>query len=60
MFELIGFLIVAFFGFKILRFFLSSPESNYQRASKKYMENPTDANYKFMLAAKIRMENRNK
>jgi len=56
MFEFIGFLIVTFFGFKIIRFFFSSPSSNYERAAKKYMENPTDANYKFMLAAKIRME----
>ncbi len=60
MFEFIGFLVVAFFGFKIIRFFLSSPQSNYERAVKKYLENPTDANYKFMIAARIRMENQNK
>ena len=56
MFAFIGFLVVAFVGFKILRFFLSSPESNYERAQKRYMENPTDANYKFMIAARIRLE----
>ncbi|RYL21272.1 MULTISPECIES: hypothetical protein [Acinetobacter] len=56
MFEFIGFLVVAFFGFKILRFLLSSPEKNYERATKKYMENPTDANYRFMEAARISME----
>lgn len=52
----IGFLVVAFFGFKIIRYFLSSPQSNYERAQKRYMENPTDANYKFMIAARIRLE----
>lgn len=56
MFEFIGFLVVAFFGFKILRYVFSSPEKTYERAERKWMENPTDINYKFMLAARIRME----
>lgn len=56
MFEFIGFLIVAFFAFKILRYFISSPESNCDRAERRYMENPTDINYKLMVAARIRLE----
>lgn len=55
MFEFIGFLVLAFFGFKILRYIFGSPEKAYERAQKKWMENPTDINYKFMLAAEIRM-----
>ncbi|MBF7684093.1 hypothetical protein I2F27_12420 [Acinetobacter sp. B5B] len=56
----IGFLVVAFFAFKILRFLFGSPEKNFERAQKRWLIDPTDANYKFMIAAKIRSEkNRN-
>lgn len=33
-----------------------STEKAYERAEKRYIEKPTDTNYKLMLAAKIRME----
>lgn len=56
MFEFIGFLIVAFFVFRILRYIFGSPEKACERAERRYMENPTDANRKFMMAARIRLE----
>lgn len=56
MFEFIGFTVLAFIGFKILRYIFGSTKKAYERAERRYMENPTDTNYKLMIAARIRME----
>ncbi len=55
MFEFVGFVVVAYFVWKILRYFLF-PASSLERAERRYMENPTDTNYKLMVAARIRLE----
>ncbi|WP_436915157.1 hypothetical protein [Acinetobacter gandensis] len=55
MFEFIGFVVVAYFAWKILRFFLF-PGVYAERAERRYMENPTDANYKMMVAARMRAD----
>ena len=38
MFEFIGFLVLAYFGFKILRYLFGSPEKAYERAEKKWID----------------------
>lgn len=55
MFEFIGFVVVAYFAWKIIRFFLF-PVSYAERAERRYMENPTDSNYKMMVAARMRAD----
>lgn len=55
MFGFIGFLVVVYFGWKILRYFLF-PVGSLERAERRYLENPTNTNYKLMVAARIRLE----
>ena len=44
------------FEFKLFMLFFSSSESAVERATRKYMENPTSANYKIMVATRMRNE----
>lgn len=55
MFEFIGFVVVAYFTWKIIRFFFF-PAAYFKRAERRYIENPTDANYRMMVAARMRLE----
>ena len=57
MLTFIGVVVVAVIAFKLfMLFFFSSSESAVERATRKYMENPTSANYKIMVATRMRNE----
>lgn len=55
MLTFIGVVVVAVIAFKLFMLF-SSSESAVERATRKYMENPTSANYKIMVATRMRNE----
>lgn len=54
MLTFIGVVVVAVIAFKLFMLFFSSSESAVERATRKYMENPTSANYKIMVATRMR------
>ena len=54
MLTFIGVVVVAVITFKLFMLFFSSSESAVERATRKYMENPTRANYK--MATRMRNE----
>jgi hypothetical protein len=56
MLTFIGVVVVAVIAFKLFMLFFSSSESAVERATRKYMENPTSANYKIMVATRMRNE----
>ena len=52
----IGVLVVAVIAWKFFMILFSSSEAAVERVTRKYMENPTDANYKIMVATRMRNE----
>ena len=58
MLTFIGVVVVIVISWKLFIVFFSSSESAVERATSKYMENPTSANYKIMVATRMRNENK--
>ena len=58
MLTFIGVVVVIVISWKLCIVFFSSSESAVERATRKYMENPTSANYKIMVATRMRNENK--
>ena len=58
MLTFIGVVVVIVSSWKLFIVFFSSSESAVERATRKYMENPTSANYKIMVATRMRNENK--
>ncbi len=58
MLTFIGVVVVIVISWKLFIVFFSSSESAVERATRKYMENPTRANYKIMVATRMRNENK--
>ena len=54
MLTFIGVVVVIVISWKLFIVFFSSSESAVERATRKYIENPMRANYKIMLATRMR------
>ncbi|EIX0285044.1 hypothetical protein MGU62_004531 [Salmonella enterica] len=56
MLAFIGVVVVAVISWKLFMLLFSSSEAAVERATRKYMENPTSANHKIMVATRMRNE----